>query len=342
MHPVAEQLLERHVEFELDAMTDQRIQPLIRATVQRCFELAEKEPLSAFATKRRCVGAFKRLAADAAVPRAAGEFAVALFVCFSQRLEATGVELEAVSSQDRFVAFVELVASLHEPRRRLMASLFRHPLYSELIASLVYKALLNYLIQDNVLSQRVPGVGAMLKLGRRVATRAVPGIDATLERQLRNYIGSYLPSLVRTSEAFVESLATDGGLEERAGEAWPEIGRARLAALTDGLTSEDAERVMDWSRAAWDELRRTEAFMDLGEALIGHAFERYGDQPLAVLLRDLGIKRGMVSRELLAFVPPLLKQLRRSGLLGELLRQRLTPFYESQAVSEILDAAAPR
>ena len=44
--------------------------------------------------------------------------------------------------------------------------------------------------------------------------------------------------------------------------------------------------------------------------------ERYGDEPLAVLLNDFGIRRGMVSKEVITFVPPLLKQLREAGLVS--------------------------
>jgi hypothetical protein len=342
MHPIAEQLLQRHVAFELDALTGQALQPVLRSEVQRWFELADDLTLKEYATPQRCVAAFKRLLVKANIPESAGQLGVSLFLILLQNLEESNVDVQAVIGRERFLELVDIAASLHEPRRRLVAELFNHPLYSELISSLVYLALVNYLIEDNVFSQRVPGVGSMLKLGRKVANRAVPGLDATVERQLKSYIKGYLPSLIKASEQFVESAVTDEGLQDNVAEAWPDIGSRQLAGLVEGLTPEDAERLGDWSRRSWDEIRRSEPFISIGESLIAHLFDRYGNEPLSLLLTDVGIARSMVSKELLAFAPPLLKRLRKTGYLEDLLRSRLMPFYESEAVKEVLESSSSR
>ncbi|MEM6576811.1 MAG: hypothetical protein AAF736_21250, partial [Pseudomonadota bacterium] len=171
---------------------------------------------------------------------------------------------------------------------------------------------------------------------RKVATRAVPGLDATVERQLKSFIKGYLPSLIKTSEQIVDAAMTSDGLVDQFSDAWPAIGKLKLTTLTEDLQSEDVERFGTWLKTTWEELRQTDWFMETAESLIGHCFDHYGDQPVAQLLNDFGIKRGMVNKEVLAFGPPLLKQLRASGVLAELLRLRLQPFYESAAVSDLL------
>ncbi len=339
MHPIAEQLLEQHLAFELEALTDKRVQPFLRSAVQRWFELAAEQTLSELVTEKRCRAAARRLLAQSRIPPSAWDFGVSLLLRFNDHLGDSKAEVRTLLGEGQFVELVQGLANLNEPRRRLLAEAFNHPLYSELISSLVYEALLNYLVQDNLISQKVPGVGSMLKLGRKVATKAVPGLDATVERQLKNYIKSCLPSLIKTSEQFVDELLTGDELEDRVKKAWPEVGSLPLAAMTEDLRVEDVERLGAWGRDSWDELRRSDWFMDTAEILIAHCYERYGDEPLAVLLDDFGIRRGMVSKEVITFVPPLLKQLREAGFLGELLRLRLTPFYESKAVTKILTAA---
>ncbi|MEM1092421.1 MAG: hypothetical protein AAGI67_18685 [Pseudomonadota bacterium] len=336
MHPIAKQLLDQHVEFELEALTDKRVQTFLRDAVKRGFEFAEDQTLGALITENRCVSATRRLLADSRVPPTVTDFGVSLFLRFREQLAESQVELRDLIDPDGYIELVELVVGLHEPRRRLLAEIFRHPLYGELISSLVYEALLNYLIQDNLITQKVPGVGSMLKLGRKVATRAVPGLDATVERQLKSFIKGYLPSLIKTSEQIVDAAMTSDGLVDQFSDAWPAIGKLKLTTLTEDLQSEDVERFGTWLKTTWDELRQTDWFMETAESLIGHFFDRYGDQPVAQLLNDVGIKRGMVNKEVLAFGPPLLKQLRASGVLTELLRLRLQPFYESAAVSDLL------
>ncbi|MEM9301844.1 MAG: hypothetical protein AAGE01_07020 [Pseudomonadota bacterium] len=338
MHPVAERLLQQHVEFELEALTGKDLQPWLRAEVRHGFELAETLTLGDCVTEKRCKAAFKRLLVSASIPSTVWESGVSLFLCFAQRLEESKIDLQAVIGQERFAELVLVATSIHEPRRRLIAEMFNHPLYAELISSLVYQALLNYLIEDNLISQRVPGVGSMLKLGRKVATTALPSLDATVERRLKNYIKSYLPSLIKTSEQFVDDVVTDEELADHVAEAWAELGPRQLSGLIEGLEPEDAERVGEWGQGYWDELRRSDSFTDLGETLIAQFFEWYGDEPLAVLLEDFGITRTMVTKELGAFAPPLLKRLHQAGYLEDVLRRRLTPFYESAAVTATFES----
>ena len=342
MHPVATKLLEEHIEFELDALTGKDLQPALRAEVGRGFELAEQLTLNDLATQRRCVAAFKRLLVKAEIPQSAGELVVSLVLRFARHVEDAGLDVQAAIRRDRFLELVELAATLHEPRRRLFAELFNHPLYGDLISSLIYKALVNYLVEDNLISQKVPGVGSMLKLGRKAATRAVPGLDATLERQLNSYIKRYLPSLIKSSEQYVERIVTDPELTDRLSEAWPDIASREFAGMAEGVDPKDVERFADWGQGYWDELRRSDHFSEMGETLIAHMYELYGNEPVSVLLDDLGITRSMVSKELLAFAPPLLKRLRASGYLSELLRRRLAPFYESEAVTKTLGASLER
>ncbi len=338
MHPIALLLLERHVEFELDALTDERIAPYLRSEIDTWFEVAAREPLSAFVTEERCLAAMQRVVVEASIPPSAGEFVLWMFFVFAQRLEDAEVEVQEVIGKERFLELVHLFAGLHEPRRRFVAELLHHPFYSELISSLVYEALLNYLIEDNLISQNVPGVGSMLKLGRKVASRAVPGLDATVERQLKGFIKGNLPSLIKTSEQFVEDILTDEQLEEQAANAWAGIRSMRLAELGAGVNREDAEGLGRWGRAYWDELRGSEFLVDMIETLIANVFQEYGDEPLKALLDDFGITPRRVGQELVTLAPPLLKQLREAGYLEALLRRRLTPFYASEVVAEILDS----
>ncbi len=337
MHPVAEQLLEQHILFELDALTGDALAPAIRVEVQRGFELADQLTLREFATERRCMAAFKRVVVKAKVPTTVGQLGMSLFLRGLEHLEHAGVEVRAVMGRDRFLAGAELAAGLDDTRRRLAAALFNHPLYGELISSLVYKALLKYLIEDNLISQKVPGVGSVLKLGQRMVNRT--GLEETVERQLKNYIKGYLPSLISASEQYVEGLATDENLLDRIDDAWSELGAKPLAGPFEDITTENIEDFAAWSQSYWDELRRSDDFLAMGEVLIADIFEHYGDQSFSCLLHDLGITRGLVNKELLAFVPPLLKRLRQSGYLDELLRSRLTQFYDSEAVAELLAAS---
>ena len=137
----------------------------------------------------------------------------------------------------------------------------------------------------------------------------------------------------------MEGLATDENLLDRIDDAWSELGAKPLAGPFEDITTENIEDVAAWSQSYWDELRGSDEFLAMGEVLIADIFEHYGDQSFSCLLHDLGITRGLVNKELLAFVPPLLKRLRQSGYLDELLRSRLTQFYDSEAVAELLAAS---
>jgi hypothetical protein len=66
-------------------------------------------------------------------------------------------------------------------------------------------------------------------------------------------------------------------------------------------------------------------------------FDKYGSESVHALLDDMGVSEAMVVHELRALFGPMLAHARQTGLRELQVRQRLEPFYASDAVARLLD-----
>ncbi|WP_165856804.1 hypothetical protein [Marinobacter sp. JSM 1782161] len=335
---LADQLLEAHIKHELSALKGAKLRKFVAGEVDRLFELADSVTLNEAVSEDQILGVIQRLVVnmelDAGIPELAGEMA-------SQVLSApvqSETELREILSRDQAAAFVEEFLQLREHRERLIGEIMAHPVYQELVSNLVYHGLVNYLYEDNLISRNVPGVGSMMKFGKRVATRAVPGIDETFEKRIKSWLSDSLPGLLQRSEQFLLRALSDDELRDTIMAAWNGVEDRSLSELQNGLGDLELQEFVVLGYEFWLSFRKTTYFEGCYQAVVAHLFAKYGDEPLATLLGDVGVTPAVVMAEVDAFAQPTLDLLRQSGYLEGLLRRRLAPFYRSAAAKKLLES----
>lgn len=335
---LADQLLEAHVRHELNALKGAKLKKFLHQEVDELLEYANSVTLERVVSAEQIMGLIRRVVVnmelDAGIPELAADLATEVLNAPIQGQTRLG----DILSRERASAFVEEALELRHQRERVISEIMAHPVYQELVSNVVYHGLVNYLYEDNLITRSVPGVGSMMKFGKKMANKAVPGLDETFERRIKAWLSDSLPSLIARSEQFLHKALSDDELRDTVMAAWVSLEDRTIEDLQDGLGDVQLQEFVVLGYDFWLHFRQTRYFEGCVQAVVEGLYARYGNQPVMKLLADIGVTREVIVTELEAVGLPLVDLLRQEGYLEALLRRRLEPFYRSAATKKLLAA----
>ena len=86
--------------------------------------------------------------------------------------------------------------------------------------------------------------------------------------------------------------------------------------------------------------RNTEFSSDVLDACVDAFFDRYGEYTVADLLPELGLSTDLLVAEVQRYAPGIVAAVEADGVLEQLVRSRLEPFYHSDRVLGLLGSTA--
>ncbi|WP_303289060.1 hypothetical protein [Marinobacter sp. SS5-14b] len=333
---LADTLFEAHVKHEMASLKGAKLRKFLEAEVDELLKHAETVPLEQLVSSEQVMGVIRRIVIDmeldAGIPELAAEMATEVMSAPVQ----ADTTLGEILSRDQASAFIEEALELRQQRERIIAGIMAHPVYQELVSNVVYHGLVNYLYEDNLLTRSVPGVGSMMKFGKKMANKAVPGLDETFERRIKAWLSDSLPGLITRSEQFLHKALTDDELRDSVMAAWVTLEGSTISELKDGLGDVELQEFVVLGYDFWLHFRETAYFEGCAQAAVEHLYAKYGSKPVIALLQDVGVTREVIVTELAELALPVVDVLREEGYVEALLRRRLGAFYRSAAVKKLL------
>lgn len=333
---LATKLLEQHVKHEVAALKGAKLRKFLEREVTELLGHADTITLNRLTSVDQVMGVIQRVVVDmeldAGIPELAAEMATEVMNAKVQEQTTLG----EIINRDQATGFVEEALELRQQRERVISEIMAHPVYQELASNLVYTGLINYLYEDNLITKSVPGVGSMMKFGKKMANKAMPGLDETFERQIKIWLSDSLPGLIARSEQFLNKALSDDELRDSVMAAWVSLEDRTIADLREGMGDVELQEFVVLGYEFWLQFRKTVYFQGCARAVVEHLFDKYGDRPVIELLQDVGVTREVIMAEVDAYVLPVMDVLREEGYVEALVRRRLTGFYSSAAVHKIL------
>lgn len=329
-------LFEAHVKHEVAALKGAKLKKFLEQEVDELLGYAEKVPLGRLISPEQVMGVIKRIAVnmelDAGIPELAAEMAAEVLKAPVQ----ADTTLGEILSREQASGFIEEALELRQQRERIISEIMAHPVYQELVSNVVYHGLVNYLYEDNLITRSVPGVGSVMKFGKKMANKAVPGLDETFERRIKAWLAESLPGLIVRSEQFLHRALTDDELRDSVMAAWVSLENQTIAELQDGLGEVELQEFVVLGYDFWLNFRKTAYFEGCARAVVEHLFAKYGDRPVMDLLNDIGVTREVIVTEIAELGLPVIDVLHKEGYMEALVRRRLGSFYKSAAAKKLL------
>ena len=336
----ASQMLELHVKHEVASLKGTKLRKFLKQEVSELLDLAGGITLNRIASENQVMETIQRVVVnmelDAGIPELAGEMATEVLNAPVQSTTALG----DIITRGQATGFVEEMLELRRQRERVISEIMAHPVYQELVSNVVYQGVVNYLYEDNLITKSVPGVGSMMKFGKRMANKAVPGLDESFERRLKAWLSDSLPGLINRSEQFLQKALSDDEVRDTVMAAWVAMEDRTLADLQEGLGDVELQTFVVLGYEFWLQFRKTDYFEGCARAVVAHLFLKYGDRPLTDLLGDVGVTEDLIMAEVDAWAIPIIDVLREEGYVETLVRRRLAAFYNSAAARRILEQEA--
>jgi len=341
-NPLAEALLDAHVQFIVDELDGESLQPLIEELLDIALTDAAKLKLAEVVTPKQIKATAHTYAANlelgSGIPELVGDIARAIHA--SPALDHT--RLGDLLGDRHFSEFLDLALEQKSAREALVRGFVKSPLFGRIASELLFNGIRGYLAQST-LGDNIPGARSMMKLGKAVLSKAasVSGLDDTVEEGLKRYIAK---SIGTVSQRSVELLVNDEGdeiLRDAAQGFWKQLKPLRLGELRRHIGERVMEEVFVSAYEYWRELRKAPIYTQLIDAGIDTFFERYGKTTLKHLLDDLGIGRDLMLAEGLRFGPHAIQALKKKKLLEPTVRRLLQRFYHSGAFERALAAQNP-
>lgn len=333
---LADALLEQHVKHELSSLEGAKLRRFLDQELDELFDYASHVTLGRLTSAEQVMGLIRRVVInmelDPGIPELAAEMSTEVLNASIQKT----TKLNQIITREQATGFLEQGLELKQQRERVISEIMTHPVYQELVANLVYQGVVNFLYEDNMITRGVPGIGSMMKFGKRMANKAVPGLDETFERRFKAWLSDSLPGLIARSEEFLHKSLTDDELRDSVMAVWVSLEDHTIEELHEGLGDVQLQEFVVLGYEFWLQFRQTPYFEGCVEAVVTHLFELYGDRPILDLLREVGVNRELIMAEIDGFALPIIDVLREEGYLEALIRRRLTPFYASAAARKLL------
>src|SRR5690554_5128053 len=333
---VLDALFEAHVKHEMASLKGARLKKFLEKEADELLRYAAEVPLARLISVDRVMGVIQRLVVDmeldGGVPELAAEMATEVLNAPVQ----AQTRLGDILPREQASGFLEEALGLRKQRERIIREVMAHLVYQELVSNVVYHGLVNYLYEDNLITRSVPGVGSMMKFGKKMANRAVPGLDETFERRIKAWLADSLPGLISRSEQFLHKALSDDELRDPVMAAWVSLEGRAVAELKEGLGDVELQEFVVMGYECWLNFRRVPYFEGCARAVVEHLFAKYGDRPVMDLLQDVGVTREVIVTEVESLALPIVEVLAEEGYLEALVRRRLGAFYQSAAAKKLL------
>jgi hypothetical protein len=230
-------------------------------------------------------------------------------------------------TQPEYEQLVAVLVGMTDARRELLDVLTTSEAYNKLVAHVLYHGVKSYVLTENVIARKVPGAGALVRLGQRGLASAAPGLEGTVDRQLRGFVQANIADTLRESQRFLDSTLDEPLLTTMAGEAWQENAGRSVASLAGLAQPEQVRRLV---AVAVGVVGRLGDAGELGPAVatvVEGVLRMRADRSLGDLFDEAGVSEDWVVQAVLAALGPAAEQARTSGLLEARVRNRLEAFY---------------
>lgn len=337
MHPTAAALLEAHTRHLLDRLTGPGLNTLLNDETASLCDWAATRPVTCVTDEVRVRdfllrNVFEITPSETLLTQIGTLASVALKNPLNKQ-----TSLEELLNAREYDLIVDRVVELEDLRRQIVHAVMQNPSVTQLISDLVYHGLKNYLLEENALAKKVPGMSSLMKMGKGMMER-MGSLDAALENTLKAYVKRNTRTTMELSERLVERAMETPKLKAVARQFWQQIKGEKLYRVTQYVTSDDVDDVVRIGSTIWNHFRQTPYARDMLNDLVHAWFEQWGSQTLMQVLEDIGLSRERLQGEVRQIAEPLVAELIQSGHLEARIRLHLESFYDSPEASAALGA----
>jgi hypothetical protein len=246
--------------------------------------------------------------------------------------------LGSVVSREQYDRIVTNIAEHQKLREDFIRGSLSSPVYGSLISDVLYHGIKDYVLSENPLARKIPGVASLVKMGKASMNKAMPKLESFAETTVKNYISGNIHRTIKISEKFLIKYLDAKNINEIAGYVWDKFEGKQFSFLSEYVRREEIAESVSLGFTLAQELRDMEYLKVLITSIVDAMYEIHGDKSVYDILGRLDITEDYVTGLLKEAAPAYLKQSNLPSYLEQRIRKHLGRFYSSSEVLRIIES----
>lgn len=322
-------LKEKHVQFLLADLKGERLQQQIEIQVAETFEWLQNTTLNDLVDVEWLKTLIHRSVKNAPYTQRLHELIVKGIVVGVNADVNRSTTLATLIPKEEFDDFVIHLAQFEEVRIDFIRAILQSPIYSELISDVLYFGIKDYVMNENVVTKKVPGVSSLMKMGAKGINKAMPNLENLAESTVKKYIESNINRTLTLSEKILNNSLNEHNIKKVADHFWEAV-EAKEFSLAAAYVDEDAiDKSAELAKRLWLKLREAEYIHNIIDVIVDDFFTENGAGNIADMLNALGFDQAYVTAEIKNHLPDLLGKASVNQYIESRIRSSLNRFYDS-------------
>lgn len=334
---LADKLLEAQVDYVLAEVTGERFTEVVSRDVSAVLKLADTMILSEVVDRDDLKATARKAVDDIGGSTIVADLTAALSDAMYDLSASDDYKLGDVVDRDVVDSLITQFLSMHTLHERALDRLTESPLVAAAVARYVNKIVADFLDENRQRAEKVPGMGSLISLGTNAAKKA----RSVSEPFVGDVAGKSAQYALRRSNSATRDLLQNASLRDAGLELWDLHASESVGELRQYLSQDELRDTAQLVHRLATTNRNSEFFGQALDESIDVFYDLYGTFSLAALLPEVGIDEADIVREINRYAPALVETAKKDGALADLIRERLEPFYKSDAVVAILAEVAP-
>lgn len=337
MHPKAQQLLDAHTAFFVSQLSGDQLDKTIAEETAHVYKWLATEKLGQIAPKEKVVAIAERFLEEATISSTTQAYAESLYQAVLDHVAKEDIEIDDLISEETWNRLVEAAVQQKDFRNEVIRRLVNNQYYGEMLSEILYNSIKSFMQQSGPSTDK--GLGGLFNVGKGILGAALSGMEEQIDRNVKRFLSENINKTIRDSEKIIQSRLTDENIRKGAKKVWNVLDDLNFKEIADKIkkySGQGKEKPGDLIAAVAHDVRDSKAVRQIGEVIINHFYETYGEQNLEVLMLGLNITEEKVVRESTLAAQDIVGRMIASGFLETRVRASLSKFYDSDAATSIL------
>lgn len=334
---LAGKLREAHVQFLLSRLQDDGLSETIDRELAAAYEWGMSVTLNDIIDRELLISMILRLVGTAPFNEELRGIVVKSVITGIQSELNNGANIQSLVPKAEYDKAITHYAQFEKIRVDVIRMVLESPIYSELITDVLYHGIKDYVMTENVVVKKVPGVSALMKAGAKSLNKAMPKLEHAAEGTIKKFISGNLRSSVELSEKILNNALSENNIKTIADHFWETISEKDFSKFKHYVTDEDIDNTIAIGDELWTEVRQTDYLNNMIERIVEHVLDEIGDKKVADLVNDIGYTQEYISAELKQILPGSLAREVLWQYLEARIRSSVDDFYSSAEFTQAVE-----
>ena len=333
MHPTASALLAAHRAHLLNQLSGENLNITLSREINAYLDWSQTRPINALVKLEDIQRVAQQYVLEQApTPELQAQILHLVKAAINSPINDKTYIHQLIEHKD-YLAIVDKIASHEKLRADIIHTIVGNPVYAKLLSDIVYQALSDYLVNENPLAKKVPGVSSLMKMGKGLMEST--GGNAAIESALKSYLHKNTQKIVDISEKILIKTLDAKQIHHVAEQLWHKIKGLSLSTVKQYLKPQDIEFGVETGVMLWNHARHTSYAKEMLNELIAAWYNGFAQQDGVSLLASLNISRESLVQDILVFAQSVVADMLATGFIAERIDAQLNEFYNSEAVAQI-------